>query len=99
MKRLMMTAAALALTATAAIAKELPDCDSDKVLATLQRVTSATTVVEAKNIRSTDPENLRYCKAEVLTANGRLVEFVYELTWTSESEGRFWLQTKGGRVL
>ena len=71
MKRLMMTAAALALTATAAIAKELPDCDSDKVLATLQRVTSATTVVEAKNIRSTDPENLRYCKAEVLTANGR----------------------------
>ena len=42
MKRLMMTAAALALLTTSASAKELPDCDSTLVQEILQRVTSLT---------------------------------------------------------
>ena len=60
-------AAALALlTTTAAFATELPDCNTNGVRATLQRVTNATTITQ--NIRSNDPDNLRFCKSEILAA-------------------------------
>jgi len=98
MRLIVATAAALALLTTTAFAKPLPDCDSEQVERTLLRVTEATTVIESKNVRSTDPDNLRFCKAEILM-NNRLWEVVFELTWTSETEGRFWLKSRGGRLL
>lgn len=78
-------------------AKELPDCDDSRVRETLTRVTHLTTIVETKTIRTNDPTKSRFCKSEILASNGRLAEIVYELRWVSESEGRFWLQTQGGR--
>ena len=101
MKRLMLTAAALSLLVTAAHAgsKELPDCDVGHVERTLKRVSNAITIVETRNISSDDPTELRFCKSEILTSTGQLAEVIYELRWTSESEGRYWLQIKGGRML
>jgi hypothetical protein len=68
MKRLLTAAALALLTTTAAFATELPDCNSNDVQATLQRVTNATTIIETQNIRSNDPDNLRFCKSEILAA-------------------------------
>ena len=99
MKRLLITAAAIALLSTPAMAKDMYDCNETTVQEALKRITHATTIIETKNIPSEDVENSRFCKSEILAANGALLEIVYELRWTSASEGRFWLQTKGGRVL
>ena len=79
--------------------KELPVCDADDVQETLKRVTHLTTVVETKNIKSDNLTESRFCKAEIVAANGSMIEVVYELRWTSQTEGRFWLQIKGARYL
>jgi hypothetical protein len=77
----------------------LPECNEVHVEDTLRRLTHITTVVETKNIPSKDPTESRFCKSEVLGASGSLVEVVYELRWTSASEGRFTLSVQGGRVM
>jgi hypothetical protein len=79
--------------------KELPNCDSDQVQETLIRVTRVRTIVDTRNITTSNPTESRFCKSEILTSNGLLAEAVYELRWTSEAEGRFWLQIQGGRIL
>jgi hypothetical protein len=85
--------------------KVLPECDNPNVEETLLRVsrnsgyTSINTVIQTSNIRSNDPTESRFCRSEVLTYGGRMLEFIYELRWTSETDGRYWLQMKGRRYL
>jgi hypothetical protein len=80
--------------------KPLPECDDSGVEATLRRVAPhIITVIETKNIRSTDPTESRFCRTEALVSNGRMLEAIYELRWTSETDNRYWLQIKGGRFL
>jgi hypothetical protein len=109
MKTLMIGAVAALLIASPAVVhagtKTLPDCDAKWVEETLNRVSrqngslTIQKVIETKNIRSDDPTESRYCRSAVLTANGRMAEYVYELRWTSETDNRFWLQMKGSRYL
>jgi hypothetical protein len=89
----------IAIVPAVAHAREMFDCDDPQVRETLLRVTHAQTIVETNNIPSDDLNNFRFCKSEVLEANGRLAELIYEVRWTSASEGRFYLQIKGGRFL
>jgi hypothetical protein len=97
MKTLLITTA-LILAASPAFAgsRVMLDCDDAGVEKTLLRVTKAEAVLATANVRSNDPTEVRYCRSEVLTSNGRMAEVVYELRWTSETDNRFWLQIKAG---
>jgi hypothetical protein len=101
MKNLLTVAALAATLATPAYAgsKEMFNCDEEHVEKTLRRVAPyITEVLEITDARSKDPTEVRLCKAEVVNAYGRMLVVVFELRWTSETDGRYWLQIRGGRV-
>jgi hypothetical protein len=98
MKKLLIIGIVAAIPAVAH-AREMFDCDDPGVRETLIRVTKAQAVIETANIPSDDTENARLCRSEVLLDNGQMAEIIYEIRWASETEGRFWLQVKGGRSL
>jgi hypothetical protein len=106
MKSLMLAAACLLaiVPQVQAGTKTLPECDGQGAEETLIRVArlgyaTITTVIQTSNIKSNNPTESRFCRSEALTTSGGMVEFVYELRWTSETDNRFWLQVKGGRYL
>jgi hypothetical protein len=77
--------------------EELPNCNNENVLRALTRAMTAQTILKARNAPSSDPDELRWCRAEVLTASGNFVEVAYFLQWTSKAELRFYLEVAGAR--
>jgi hypothetical protein len=100
-KSLMLATAVLALPQVVqAGTREMYDCDATHVEATLRRVAPlVVTILNTTNVRSADTTEVRLCRSEVLNAYGRMLEVIYELRRASETDGRYFLQIKGGRGL
>jgi hypothetical protein len=79
------------------MADELPDCDRDYVLKGLMRATQAQTVLRVRNAPSPEPDELRWCRAEIITAEGDFVEVAFHVEWVSKAEHRIWVQMAGAR--
>jgi hypothetical protein len=79
------------------------NCKDSTVEETLMRAArwgGSVTIVKVINtteIRSKNVSEARWCRSEALLSNGLLSEWIYELTWTSKTERRFWLQVKGAQ--
>jgi hypothetical protein len=85
---------------------ELTSCYAEIVEQTLMRVFRLgngfmiTKVLNTQEIFGyDDTRESRWCRSEVLLSNRTMHEVIYQLTWVSKSEGRFWLKIQGGRPL
>lgn len=93
MKKLLF-AALLALTATAANARELPACDTPEVEAVMVRVVNPEKLFLTEPYQ-TDRTDKRWCRSAVLARHGRgQLDLIYTIEWTNEAEGRWWLEIK-----
>lgn len=80
---------------------EIANCKDSTVEEALTRIArwnGSTTIIKVTNTTEIPSKNVseaRWCRSEALLSNGLMSEWIYELTWTSKTEGRFWLQVKG----
>ena len=99
MKRILLAAMMLALSATASNAKDLPECNSDQVQHAFNDVWSGRVAqfIDINDLRSGDAAKQRWCHIYFLGRvgmRGLYIEATYTLEWINKSEGRYWLQIK-----
>jgi hypothetical protein len=106
MKRLLLTGAALLMTATAALAdNQLPACDNAevaKVFANVARPYFVTEQTDYDQTATPDPDaSKKFCYAYFASPylpngqysmGGPFQEAVFTLEWTNKAEGKWWLQ-------
>jgi hypothetical protein len=100
MKYVVIILALLSVSNANAGTRELYDCSAgnvEKVLTEAARWGGSmiVKVLDTANVKSRDVTEERWCMSHVLWSNGRIGNIVYNLKWTSETDGRFWLQVKG----
>jgi hypothetical protein len=99
MKKLLLATvfAATSFTIVHAGTKELEDCDSKGVQDTLKRVTHSRVILDTQEVPSDNLTEERWCRSHIIGESGVFREVIYNLRWTSETEGRYWLQVQASR--